>query len=59
MFLQGLVYVVISVCLVYVFVNFSEERFIPKQEEPVITEEQNVVPDNQQPLYTISPRKEA
>ena len=58
MFLQGLLYIAVSVYII--FASVEVYKFYKQKHEPtqVVEQEEQPAPSNQQPLYILSPGKD-
>ena len=55
---ETILYIVFILTVIFIAYSYSNTKFV-KHEPPVQTIEEEVIPDNKQPLYVLSPNKEA
>ena len=55
---ETFLYIIFILTIIFIAYSYSSKKFV-KHEEPVQVIEEEVIPDNTQPLYVLSPNKEA
>ena len=55
---ETIIYIVFILTVIFIAYSYSNTKFV-KREPSVQTIEEEVIPDNKQPLYVLSPNKEA